>query len=153
MISIRHTGIYVKDIEKIEGFYTAVFHMTAICSKQPDSGLLFDELIGEKNVVIETSKLITPYGKDQGQGDMLELVKVDTDLLDVDKNHMGFPIYLPGTAHLAFGVEDIEETVEKIKSMNGTLSTSIRVMQNGNKCCFCRDPEGNWIELIQRKEY
>ena len=150
MIAIRHTGIYVNDMKRMEAFYTSVFQMHAICSMEPDEGELFDELLGTRNARIMTSKLITPYGKTAGQGDMVELVKVlsegDCGALPEER-----PISMIGMTHLAFQVEDITASVDRIMKNGGLRKTGIKEMRNGNKCCFCTDPEGNWIELIERR--
>lgn len=152
MIAIRHTGIYVNDICKMENFYTSVFQMIPICSMEPDRGKLLNELLGIDDVEILTTKLVTPYGKKNGQGDMLELVKVQTAMRDLPVLPAGHPISMIGMGHIAFGVDDIQETVGKIRKESGEQKTEIVSMRNRNLCCFCRDPEGNWIELIQRKE-
>ena len=149
MIAIRHTGIYVDDIDLMEDFYVYVFDMLPICSKEKDRGELFEELL-DCDAEIMTSKLVTPYGKKNGQGDMLELVKVIKDINPT--NYIGeHPIYLIGTAHIAFGVDDIQECLDRIICKNGIIRTKNTLMKNGNRCCFCTDPEGNWIELIQRR--
>ncbi len=151
MIAIRHTGIYVNDIAGLEYFYKSVFDMIAICSKKPDRGELFDELLGTENSFIVTTKLITPYGKQAGQGDMIELVKVLTESVETLSLPENRPVSMTGMAHVAFGVDDIEDTVSRILSGGGQQKTDIVEMKNGSRCCFCTDPEGNWIELIQRK--
>lgn len=152
MIAIRHTGIYVNDICRLEEFYSAVFEMIPICSMEPARGRLFDELLGIRDVEILTTKLVTPYGKTNGQGDMLELVKIQQGEKDVPFLPEDYPIFLTGVGHIAFGVDNIYETVRDIKKRNGRQKTKVVSMQNKNLCCFCRDPEGNWIELIQRYE-
>ena len=53
--------------------------------------------------------------------------------------------------HLAFGIYDMEITLEKLESLGGKVITEIHEMKNGNRCCFCLDPEGNGLELIERK--
>ena len=53
-----------------------------------------------------------------------------------------------GMSHIAFEVEDIHKTRQMILAFGGESVTE--VVQIGNrKCCFCKDPEGNGIELIQ----
>lgn len=151
MIAMRHTGIYVKDIQRLEEFYKAVFKMISICSIESARGRVFDELLRIPDVEIVTSKLVTPYGKMNGQGDMLELVHVTVGAQDIPKLPSNYPISMIGMGHVAFGVDNIRETVGLIKEKNGTICTQIYQMANGNYCCFCRDPEGNWIELIQRE--
>ena len=58
-------------------------------------------------------------------------------------------IYSAGTMHLAFGIPDIEVAVRRIEQLGGKLLSKIYVMPNGRKCCFCSDPEGNGLELIE----
>lgn len=152
MIAIRHAGIYVNDILKLENFYRTVFQMIPICSMESAKGELFDELLGIHDVEILTTKLITPYGGKNGQGDMLELVKVRQGKDDLPALPENYPISMTGMGHVAFGVDDIYEIIAKIKEGNGLQRTKVTAMQNKNLCCFCRDPEGNWIELIQRYE-
>ena len=97
---------------------------------------------------IITTKLITQRGKETGSGDMLELVKV------IDENpgiNVSGPIYNFGIMHLALGVDDINEVCEKAQINGGQQYTKICCHPNGNKFAFVKDPEGNWIELIQRK--
>ena len=150
MIAMRHTGIYVNDILQLETFYKTVFDMVTICSNAPDKNSLLDELLGVVCAEIVTTKLITPYGKQHGQGDMLELVKVTSKLDKIPQLPLDYPIFMIGMGHLAFGIDDIYKTVEAIKGEKGVQKTKIHRMNNNNLCCFCRDPEGNWIELIQR---
>lgn len=150
MIAMRHTGIYVRDILRLEVFYKTVFDMITICSNALDQNSLLDELLGAHGAEIVTTKLITPYGKQNGQGDMLELVKVTSQLNKIPQLPLEYPVFMTGMGHLAFGIDDIYKTVEMIKREQGVQKTKIHRMDNNNLCCFCRDPEGNWIELIQR---
>ena len=153
MNALRHVGIYVKDIELMEQFYINVFEMYPICSREKDNSILFDELIGLQNAVIVTSKLITPYGKKTGQGDMVELVKVMNEGYYKNYEMCQGSITEIGRMHIAMGVSDINKTVSRIRESGGNTYTSIYEMKNGNYCCFCNDPEGNWIELIQRNSF
>ena len=150
MNAIRHIGIYVRDIELMEQFYINVFDMHIICSCEKDSSPLFDELLGINNASICTSKLITPYGKQAGQGDMIELVRVINEGFYINDVITEKSIYDIGNSHIAIGVSDIVSTVDRIVEYGGKKNTSIYKMKNGNDCCFCNDPEGNWLELIQR---
>lgn len=152
MTAMRHVGIYVNDIIKLEMFYTSVFNMIPICSQQHDESELFDELLGIRNVSIMTTKLVTPYGKKNGQGDMLELVKILTIPHSLPELANCHPIHMIGMSHIAFGIDNMQGVVNHIVLENGNQKTDIKKMRNGNLCCFCTDPEGNWLELIQRKE-
>ena len=45
MINIRHTGIYVKNIEREANFYKNCFSMIFICEKYHDSGEIYNQLL------------------------------------------------------------------------------------------------------------
>lgn len=146
MINIKHTGIYVKDIEKQSRFYKECFSMNVICEDYQDEGPLFDELLGYCNAKVLITKLITEMGKETGTGDMIELIQVLTDdgiLEKFDRKICDF-----GMSHVAVGVSDIEKTRYRVLNNGGSIITNIHSIGN-KKCCFCKDPEGNGIELIQ----
>lgn len=148
MINIRHTGIYVLEIEKMEQFYTQVFHMRAVCSNNVEENPMLNDLLRHQDSRILTTKLITPYGQEQHTGDMIELIQVQSFKCEaLPKNR---PIFITGVSHIAIGVDNMEETVAAIVQQGGSLETGIYTMENGNKVAFCRDPEGNWLELISR---
>ena len=144
MINLKHIGIYVEDIEKLCCFYKNSFGMVPVCENLEDTGPLYYELYGNEVKVLIT-KLITDYGKTTGQGEMLELIQVYNGI-ESEKNPRN--IQDIGISHFSLGVDDIFSAVEKVKSNGGSNYT--RIVQIGEKyCCFCKDPEGNVIELIQ----
>ena len=147
MINIRHAGIYVQNIKKEAEFYIKTFGMSLICEKNRESNELLDDLFKMDNAEIFTTKLITELGCKLGSGEMLELIEVSfpCNHKQIDNSK----IYNTGIAHVAIGVDDIEEVCSKIILNGGTLKTVIHLMSNGKKCAFATDPEVNWIELIQ----
>ena len=50
-------------------------------------------------------------------------------------------------AHIAFHVDNIEETVEEMTKKGAEFITPIRVNPDGSKWAMCRDPDGNRIEV------
>lgn len=145
MIQLRHTGLYVKNLHKETLFYQQVFDMFVVCDSVKQSDALIGDLIEEKAIVTIT-KLITEQGKVSGFDDMLELLQCDNSGLEKDCYGKVFQY---GCMHLGFGVNDIFLTVNKIIFYGGKQITNVHKMKNGNKCCFCQDPEGNWLELIE----
>ncbi len=145
MINIRHIGIYVDNLEKIANFYMKSFGMICITkNKQSDS--ILEELLKKEHVQIEIRKLITECGVKNKKGDMIELIKV----LNKPTNKMKFDreIDIIGMNHIAFGITNIEKTVNTVIENGGVQITDIHTIAN-NKCCFVKDIEGNWIELIE----
>lgn len=143
MLQLRHVGVYVHDLEKMSLFYQEVFHMFVICERLKQEDALIDDLLEQKYA--EVTKLVTEYGKNAGSGDMLELLHYARE------NDKQRPFISDnGVFHVCFSVDDIESTVKNILLHSGKQCTEIHNMDNGNKCCFCQDPEGNWLELIER---
>ena len=143
---IKHCGIYVQNIDKMTSFYKSIFDMYEVFNGIQENSFLLDELLEEKHSRIKVVKLITEYGKIQGIGDMLELIEVIP--AREQEPCCSTPIWQYGTIHIAFNVADIEDVVDKIILAGGQQKTQILDMGNGRLCCFCVDPENNWLELI-----
>ena len=146
MIQLKHAGIYVKDLQKESDFYKKVFNMHVICENAKQEDELIKDVLQNQSSSVMLTKLITDQGKQSGVGDMIELVQVNFPVEEVSKKNL-FNI---GSTHIALGVDDMDNTVKKILELGGKLVTKIHTMDNGNKCCFCADPEGNYLELIMR---
>ena len=146
MIQLKHAGIYVKDLQKEGDFYKSVFNMHVICENVKQEDELIKDVLQNQSSSVMLTKLITDQGKQSGVDDMIELVQVSFPVEEVSKRNL-FNI---GSTHIAFGVDDMDNTVKKILELGGKLVTKIHTMDNGNKCCFCSDPEGNYLELIMR---
>lgn len=141
---IKHIGIYVKNLEEMTMFYSKALEMKIICSNYTDKGILYEQLYGTP-AVVEISKLITEYGSKTGQGEMIELIKVveGATSLEVFRNVEDI-----GLSHVSIGVNNIDDAVQRI-NMYGGMSITEVIDINGKKCCFCKDIEGNVLELIQ----
>lgn len=144
---IKHVGVYVKDLELMTGFYKKAFGLIPLCENTIDTGTLYNLLYGGDNASAQITKLVTEYGRQQGQGDMLELVHVEIGE-NIRCAETQREIYDIGLSHISIGVDNIEETVAQILKYGGRKKTDILAI-NQRKCCFCTDPEGNVIEIIQ----
>lgn len=75
-------------------------------------------------------------------------------LIEVYSNPMGefvpYSDYHPVTFHLAFAVDDMEATRQRLVAAGGTLDGEIDLRPNGDKLAFLRDPWGYTIQLVQR---
>ena len=55
--------------------------------------------------------------------------------------------------HIAFEVHDVEGTVNKLRAQDVTIAMEPYSLQGStNKLAFIKDPDGNWLELIQRSQ-
>lgn len=144
---IKHAGIYVNDLKAMENFYQDVFDMYYICQGQKFEHGLMNDLLKSTGITCKITKLITEYGKKTGIGDMLELIEVDWDKSGKEAQCSKKTEIWENT-HVAFEVNDMTAVIEKIIKNGGKQKTEIHDMGNGRLCCFCTDPENNWIELI-----
>ena len=122
-----HTMIRVGDLEKSIKFYTEVVglkhHRT---TEYPDG---------------EFTLAFLGYGGDTEP--FLELTH-NWSTTDYDLGN--------GYGHMAFGVEDIYATCEKIENLGGKVTRPPGPMKHGKTViAFFEDPDGYKVELIERK--
>lgn len=147
MIQLRHTGLYVKNLEKMEAFYQAAFSMHVLFHAQEQHDSLIEDLLRDSMASVRISKLLTEQGKVSGIDDMLELIEVTAPVTCILEGDRSQP-YAAGSAHLGFGVDDMETTLTALYAAGGTRITEVHQMSNGKKCCFGQDIEGNYLEII-----
>jgi lactoylglutathione lyase len=52
--------------------------------------------------------------------------------------------------HIAFDVEDVEGTVKRLRGQRVTIAMEPYALQgSSSKLAFVKDPDGNWLELIE----
>lgn len=151
MILLKHLGIYCMDAKRVTDFYINVFNMKLIVDNQIQDDDLIQDLLSsyEMGGVIKKSvklfKVITEKGCLTKEGDMLEFIQLENP-----SNKKNKYIYETGQLHICIGIDNINKTTKKIKENGGTLITNIHYFPNGNKCCFAKDIEGNFLELIEK---
>lgn len=123
-----HTMIRVGDLEKSKKFYIEVLGLKFHREKQYPEGEFTLSFLG--------------YGGDTEP--FLELTY-----------NWGTESYDLGDAygHMAFGVEDIYATCEKIEEIGGKVIRPPGPMKHGTTViAFIEDPDGYKVELIERKD-
>lgn len=140
MLCIRHTGIYVKDLTRMKEFYCNTFGME-IAHEGIEDGEYIEKLLGKKKLSIEVCKL------KNSDGTMIELIKSNRD--NIKEAHSESVINV-GCMHIAFTVNNLEQLYKKLK-YNGESFISEPLLSPDGKVhvCFCKDPEGNYLELVQ----
>lgn len=146
MVQMAHIGIYVNNLERMAKFYKDVFHMHVICERIFQKDELVKDILKDIHGGLLITKLITDQGKASGIDDMLELLQV----VGREARPVLANIYQPGCAHIGFCVDDLKDTLRNIVDYGGLDYSGIHHMENRNYCCFARDLEGNWLELIER---
>lgn len=154
MIQMRHAGVYVRDLLRMQTFYREVFHMHVICDREELKNELRGALTGTPDARILMTKLITPQGKVSGYGDMVELLEVRSPAGHKSSGDAGerippaASITAPGTMHLCFAVDDLAATMSALERRGGRILIPATALNNGRTCAFAADPEGNILEVI-----
>jgi len=143
MFRYVHTNIIAKDHQKLIHFYKDVFHCKSIGETRDLRGEWLDRLTGIQGAHITGEHLCLPgYGTDHPT---LEIFSYDT-VEDSNSRINGC-----GIAHLAFEVDDVEETLQLLLEKGGSQVGELvkTTYENGKKAVFvyAADPEGNIIEL------
>ena len=136
-MSIRHVGIVVDNLEKMVEFYNLLGFKEL--NRNNLSGELIDKLIFAYNFNVDIVKLVSL--KDNS---IIELLKYN----NVNQPRKNKELYDKGLSHNAFTVDNIDEMC-KILELAGARFNSPPLFSEKVKVCFCRDIEGNFIELVE----
>ena len=144
MFRYVHTNIIAKDSKKLIQFYKDVFQCKSIGETRDLKGEWLDKMTGIKNAHIVGEHLCMPgYDEDHPT---LEIFSYDQvrERDEVFVNQCGF-------AHLAFEVDDVEETLNKVLMAGGSQYGELVTTEyeDGRKAMFvyAADLEGNIIEI------
>jgi lactoylglutathione lyase len=122
-VKIAHTCLNVADLERSIEFYT----------KQ--MGLIF---VSQREIKQNNAEIA--FLRDE-TGGAIELThwRDKTTLAEGDN-----------LDHIAFDVEDVEGTVKRLRGQGITIAMEPYALQgSASKLAFIKDPDGNWLELIE----
>ena len=143
MFRYVHTNLIARDCEKLIQFYKEVFRCRSIGERRDLRGPWLDAMTGLRNAHIEGEHLCLPgYDDDHPT---LEIFSYDV-LEDRGESRVNGC----GLAHLAFEVEDVEDTVRKVLQAGGSMVGEVARASYPDRdavFAYTRDPEGNIIEL------
>ena len=121
VLSIHHVSLVVADTEKSLSFYSGFLGLEE-CNGRPELGYPGAWLqIGEQQI---------------------HLLEVPNPDPVVDRPEHG-----GRDRHLAMSVENLQEIEQKLTDSNISFTRS----KSGREALFCRDPDGNGVELIETK--
>jgi len=139
MKALRHIGIVVDDPEKTLCFYRDVLGLKTK-REMVEAGKYIDNLSDLKGVKVKTIKMSAD------DGNLIELLyygshprkSINRDICDI------------GYSHIAFTVENLDYEYKRLKEKGIKFNCIPQISPDGKaKVVFCRDPEGNLIELVE----
>ena len=141
--SFFHTGFIVRDIEKSVQFYTNVLGLH-LSGRTERRGQFAEQLLAFPGAHIKGAFL------DLGAGHSLELIQYITPASGaggINRNDLG-------AAHLAFFVADIDKFYadQQGKGLRFNNPPASLFDDQGKllrKALYSRDPDGNWLELVE----
>ena len=137
---IRHTGIYVRNLEMMVCFYRDLFELKVVVHQQ-EKGLYTDTIFNEGNIGIQVCKL------EFKNKTMIELIQFGHIEAQPDWSEK---IYRCGKMHIAITVDSAMEIYRRLKERNcEVLSEPCDSPDGKAKVFFARDPEGNYLELVE----
>ena len=139
MKAIRHSGLVVKDLSKMIRFYTNILGMN-IVEETLEQGQYIDTLFAIEGIKVKIVKMAAD------NGNLIELLCFESHpSARVRKNIPDI-----GHSHISFTVEDIDREYTKLKA-EGLEANSPPLLSPDSKVkvLYCRDPEGNFVELVQ----
>lgn len=116
---IQHASFIIADLDNALDFYHGVLGMT-IVPERPE--------LGYPGAWLQVG---------QQQIHLLQLPNPDP--LEGRPQHGG------RDRHVAFGIDDLDSLVEKLK----TTGIAYTLSRSGRRALFCRDPDGNALEFIE----
>lgn len=140
MKEVRHVGIVVEDMEAMLGFYRDLLGMT-VAVDFSEQGEFIDTVIGMRGIDLRMVKLTAE------DGGMIELLQYRS-LPDVGNGTE--KLYQRGLTHIAFTVDSVDAIYNDWRSRNVPfLSPPTRSPDGKARLAFCRDPEGNFLEIVE----
>ncbi len=140
MIVARHIGIVVYDLEKMVHFYKDLLGLKVV-KRMDESGSYIDTLLASPGTHIKTVKLSS------GGAVFVELLYFHSHPGQI---RLQKGLFDNGISHIAFTVKDIDSECKKLTKA-GVLFVSLpQNSPDGQaKVAFCRDYEGNLLELVE----
>lgn len=146
MTRYAHTNIVAKDCDRLIAFYKEVFDCCSIGQTRDLKGDWVDKITGLENAHISGEHLALP-----GYEDNFPTLEIFS--YDVMEAFTGSVINRCGLAHIAFTVDNVQETLEKIHTAGGGQIGELvaTVYPDGRKLelVYTTDIEGNIVEVMK----
>jgi catechol 2,3-dioxygenase-like lactoylglutathione lyase family enzyme len=135
-----NVGIVVEDIDAAIEFFTALG--LQLEGRVPIDGDWADGVTGLRDMRVEIAMMHTPDGHSR-----LELSRFLAPRVVAD--HRNAPVNALGYLRVMFTVEDIDDTLDRLREHGAKLVGDVVRYENAYRLCYIRGPEGILIGLAQ----
>jgi catechol 2,3-dioxygenase-like lactoylglutathione lyase family enzyme len=137
---LDNIGIVVEDLDTAVAFFTELG--LELEGRAPIEGDWADGVTGLRNMRVEIAMMRTPDGHAR-----LELSRFLAPTVVAD--HRNAPVNALGYLRVMFTVEDIDDTLARLRKLGATLVGEVAQYQDSYRLCYIRGPEGILIGLAQ----
>lgn len=139
MITLRHVGLIVDDIEKSLQLYENILGFKPKID-QVESGPFYEHLTRIDSGIARTCKCYAP------DGSCLELIQY----ISHNSEKRTKELLCSGFNHIALNISNLEALEKKLKNIGIVFVNTPKFNENKTaKVAFCYDFEGNLLELVQ----
>lgn len=139
-VAVRHTGIVVSDLDRAVKFYVSLLGFT-VKKESVESGTFLDNALALNGVEVVTVKMSAE------DGNLIELICFKSHRRKKRKERDAASI---GFTHIAFTVDNLDAEYERLSGYGVRFNAPPQVSSDGYaKLTFCKDPDGNLIELVE----
>jgi len=138
---LDHVSVVVDDLAAAVAFFTAL-GMTKDGEARIE-GPWVDRINAIENIQVDIVMMRTPDGHGR-----LELIRFRSPSSDGGNGHA--PANTPGLRHLAFIVDDIDDTIARLQARGGELVGHVEQYEEMFRLCYLRGPAGIIVELAER---
>jgi catechol 2,3-dioxygenase-like lactoylglutathione lyase family enzyme len=136
-----NVGIVVEDLDTAIDFFTELG--LALEGRAPVEGDWADRVTGLHDMRVEIAMMRTPDGHSR-----LELSRFVAPPVVAD--HRSAPVNALGYLRVMFAVEDIDDTLARLRKRGAKLVGDVVQYQDMYRLCYIRGPEGILIGLAQQ---
>lgn len=136
-----HVSIIVDDLPDAIAFFTAL-GMTLV-GQMPVAGPWVDRLNGLAGVQVDIAMMVTPDGHSQ-----VELTQFHHPAL-IEVQPAVAPPNTPGLRQVMFAVDDLDDTVARLRAHGAHLIGELVQYENQYRLCYLRGPAGIIVALAE----
>ncbi len=136
-----NVGIVVEDLDAAIEFFTELG--LALEGRMPIEGEWAGRVTGVRGQRVEIAMMRTPDGHGR-----IELSRFDAPAIASD--HRAAPVNSLGYLRVMFAVEDIDDTVARLRKRGATVVDEVVNYEDTYRLCYMRGPEGILIGLAQQ---
>jgi catechol 2,3-dioxygenase-like lactoylglutathione lyase family enzyme len=136
-----NVGIVVEDLDAAIAFFTELG--LALEGRMPIEGEWAGRVTGLRGQRVEIAMMRTPDGHNR-----LELSRFDAP--GIASDHRTAPVNSLGYLRVMFTVEDIDETLARLRKLGATVVDEVVNYEGIYRLCYLRGPEGILIGIAQQ---